>query len=264
IAWLDGYFNDPSFAFDGTLSMQGNGTKESPYLVSSADDFMNLTLCMTNGQTFAGTHFRQTADIDMTGVSGYAGVGKGITFAGNYDGAGYTIRATISGYDGCIFPYVTGTVMNLFTEGSITNEEHAAGICRSVRIGGVVVNCGSSMTLSGNYAGGITSSNEGGGGIVAGCAFTGSVSGRLSQSPINCYNDGRGGTFYGNYYVPGLPHSTAGADPATPKNETEVSAAEMADLLNAALSETAKAAGLEVSALCRWTTAYGSPALRTK
>lgn len=264
IAWLDGYFNDPTFAFDGTLSLQGDGTKEFPYLVSSAEEFMNLTLCMESGQTFAGMYFRQTADIDMTDVSGYAGVGKGITFAGIYDGAGYTIRAVISGYDGCIFPYVTGTVMNLFTEGSIQNSEHAAGICRSVRVGGVIVNCGSTMTLSGSYAGGIASSNEQGGGTIAGCTFLGSVSGWVSASPINCYNDGRGGSYDGNYYVPGLPHTTAGADASTPKNETELNAELIANALNDRLARTASAAGVSVADLCGWTTQNGSPVLQSK
>ena len=263
IAWMDGYLNDPSYAFDGSLSLQGKGTASDPYRVGTAADFMNLTLCMKSGQSFAGTYFRQTANIDMTSVENYSGLGKDCSFAGVYDGAGYVIRAQISGDEGCIFPYVYGTVMNLFTEGSIHNVYHASGICRSVRRGGVIVNCGSSMTLSAERAGGIANSNEGGGGVIAGCLFIGELSGSIAISPINCYNDGRGGTFYGNYYRPGLPNTTAGVDPSTPKNETELSTAEMADRLNQDLSEAATVAGISPNLLHRWTTADGNPRLLT-
>ncbi len=264
IAWLDGYFNDVSYAFDGKLTLKGSGSRYSPYLVSSEADFLNFTLCMANGQNFAGKYFRQTADLDMTSVQNYSGVGQNSTFAGVYDGSGYTVTASLSGYDECVFPYVTGTVMNLFTAGSINNSEHAAGICRSIRKGGKIVNCGSSMTLTGNYAGGIATSNEAGGGVIAGCAFVGSVNGRTSVSPINCYIDGRGGTYYGNYYIPGLNHNTAHLDPSTPKNETELAAAEMANALNGSLSRVATTAGVSVSDLCRWTTQNGKPALQNK
>ncbi len=264
IDWLDGYFNDPSYAFDGSLSLEGEGTAESPYLVSKPEDLLMFNLCILDGQSFAGTYFRQTANLDMTNVKGYTGVGEKCTFAGVYDGAGYTIRATFSGYDSCIFPYVTGTVMNLFTEGSIQNSNHASGICRSVRRGGKIINCGSSMTLSAERTGGIANSNEAGGGMIAGCVFTGTISGSISVSPINCYNDGRGGTFYGNYYLPGLPHNTAQVDPTTPKNESELAAASMAEALNGNLGEVASLAGVDPAKLCQWTTQNGSPVLLVK
>ena len=156
--------------------------------------------------------------------------------------------------------------MNLFTEGSINNSAQAAGICRSVRIGGVIVNCGSSMTLSGSYAGGIAASNQTGGGVIAGCVFTGSVSTNASgfgdgaASPINCYSDGRGGV----YYVTGVTHTTADADWGTPKNETATAKNAMANALNNGLSAAASAAGVSQSDLCKWTTASGNPAMQTK
>ncbi len=264
ISWLDGYFNSATYSFDGKLSLSGNGTKTSPYLITSAADFLNFSLCMANGQSFSGKYFRQTADIDMTAVNGYAGVGAPNSFAGIYDGAGYSIKVNLSGSDQCIFPYLTGTVMNLFTEGSIQNSAQAAGICRSVRIGGVIVNCGSSMTLSGTYAGGITASNQTGGGVIAGCVFTGSVNGSEATSPINCYSDGRGGTYVGNIYVTGTTHTTANADSGTPKNETAMAKNAMASALNNGLSAAAAAAGVAQSDLCKWTTENGSPAMQNK
>ena len=264
IDWLDSYFNDPSYYYDGSLNLSGKGTARSPYLISSAKDLLQFTLAVSNGQSFSGVYFRQTANIDMAGVSGYNGLGQDHTFAGVYDGGGYTVNVNISSYDGCVFPYVTGTVMNLFTTGTIQNSHHASGICRSVRQDGKIINCGSSIALSAERAGGIANSNQAGGGLIAGCVFTGSISGSIAESPINCYNDGRGGAFYGNYYIPGLPHNTAHIDPSTPKNETELSAELIANALNSQLSQTAAMAGVERSQLCSWTTVDGQPVMVTK
>lgn len=262
IAWLDSYFTSPSYQFDGKLNLGGKGTMASPYLVTSEADFLNFTLCMANGQRFDGKYFRQTADLDMTKIAGYAGVGASATFAGLYDGGGYTIKVALQGQDECIFPYLTGTIMNLFTEGSALNTQQAAGICRSVRNGGVIVNCGSSMTLSGTYAGGITSSNQSGGGTIAGCFFLGSVEGTQAASPINCYSDGRGGNYYANYYLEGITHTTADAWNGTDKNEATALAKEIADLLNQSRKQIAKAAGVSESQLLSWTTQNGKPVMQ--
>ena len=264
ILWLDGFFNDPAYAYDGNLPLEGDGTAESPYLIRSAEEFLLFTLAMDEGKQFDGQFFRQTADIDLTAIDGYAGVGERHTFAGCYDGAGHTICARLSGYDACIFPYVTGTVMNLFTEGEGANSHHAAGICRSVRSGGKIVNCGSSMTLSAERTGGIANSNQTGGGMIAGCVFVGNISGSLTVSPINCYNEGRGGEFFGNCYRPDLPHNTAEIDPATPKNEGVVEMAAMADMLNGNLQAVAAFAGVDASDLCKWASVDGVPVMIAK
>ncbi len=264
INWLDAYINSPSYSFDGSLSLKGSGTKASPYLVGSEVDFQNLTLCMANGQSFSGKYFRQTANLDMTNFAGYMGVGAPNTFAGIYDGAGHSITVNLAGGDQNIFPYLTGTVMNLFTKGSIRNSGQAAGICRSVRQGGMIVNCGSSMELVGSYAGGIAASNQTGGGTILGCVFLGTVSGNEAASPINCYADGRGGSYLGNYYAPGITHTTQNADPYTPKHETEMGKSDMAKALNDGLSAVAENSGLSASALCSWTTQNGDPVLQAK
>ena len=262
IAWLDSYFTSPSYQFDGKLNLSGKGTIQSPYLVTSVADFLNFTLCMENGQRFDGKYFRQTVDLDLSKIVGYEGVGSSATFAGLYDGNGHTIKVELSGQDQCIFPYVTGTVMNLFTEGSINNSQQAAGICRSVRSGGVIVNCGSSMTLSGTYAGGIAPSNQSGGGTIAGCFFIGSVNGSHAASPINCYADNRGGNYFANYYLEGITHTTIDAWNGTDKNESIAEAKDIADLLNQNRTAIAKAAGVGEDQLRAWTTQDGKPVMQ--
>ncbi len=268
INWMDSYVNSTEYSFNGVLTLQGSGTKTNPYRVATPADFQNFILCMKSGQTFSGKYFKQTADLDLTQLTGYSGVGSSATFAGIYDGCGYSIHAVIQGTDGCIFPYLTGTVMNLVTQGSITNSAQAAGICRSVRNGGIVINCASFMTLSGSYAGGITASNETGGGSILNCYFGGSVTGYEAASPINCYSSGRGGLYENNYYTDGITHTTQGAWGVN-TDETAVNALQVASkvpaYLNSSIASSAeKVSGISASDLCSWQAVSGKPILVKK
>ncbi len=194
-AWLNNYYHSPEFVKQEVkLELKGQGTEASPYLISSAEDFYNFTMVMMNGNSFQNKYLKQTADIDMSTITYYAGIGGGNVFAGTYDGKGHTINLAIkSAGDGCPFPYVTGTVMNVMTTGSIENSGIAAGIARSIRIGGKLVNCGSSCTISssGAHAGGIAGSNETNGGSIIGCFFIGKITAG-QFGPINVYYADRG------------------------------------------------------------------------
>lgn len=81
----------------------GNGTKDAPWLITSREDLLNLAnrlnsdVAATNYNNFNGCYFKQTADIDLTGVKwepiGYSG---GTCFSGNYDGDGHIIANAYS------------------------------------------------------------------------------------------------------------------------------------------------------------------------
>ena len=81
----------------------GNGTKDAPWLITSRDDlialaeFLNSGDAATNYNNCDGYYFKQTADIDLTGVKwepiGYSG---GTCFSGNYDGDGHIIANAYS------------------------------------------------------------------------------------------------------------------------------------------------------------------------
>lgn len=263
IAWLDDYFagKNPSdggseeYTFSG-----GNGTKASPYLIATAKDFNSFTTAMLFGEKFSNKHFKQTADIDMTGYTGYNGVGKNCTFAGTYNGNGYGITAKISGRDECVFPYVTGTVMNVVTYGSISNTDQAAGITRSVRKTGAIINCASYMTLiSPKQAVGIAASNQEGGGTISGCFFGGSINAEgVRSGAINYFVDGYGGTFSYNYCLDTAVGSSKG-------NETVIKASELSSTVGRMNQNLSKLAGdADKSVLCEWKLQNGKLVLVSK
>ncbi len=89
----------------------GTGTQEAPWLITSQGDLIALAEFLNSGKAEEfdagnnsignchGYYFKQTADIDLTGVAwepiGYSG---SYYFAGNYDGDGHTIsNATSTG-----------------------------------------------------------------------------------------------------------------------------------------------------------------------
>jgi hypothetical protein len=87
----------------------GTGTQEDPWLITSQEDLIALAEFLNSGnaETFDtenagvgnchGYYFKQTADIDLTGVSwepiGYSG---SYYFAGNYNGDGHSIINPVS------------------------------------------------------------------------------------------------------------------------------------------------------------------------
>lgn len=77
------------------IAPSGSGTSGDPYLVANLD---NLYWVTQNTASWSGKYFKQTADIDATATSSWAGgagftpIGNGTTtFSSSYDGQGYTI-----------------------------------------------------------------------------------------------------------------------------------------------------------------------------
>ena len=263
IAWLTKCFNGevPDDPVEGVVDFEcsgGNGTKASPYLIANANDFASFTNALMMGAEFKGMYFLQTSNINMIGYAGYNGIGKEGTFAGVYDGNGHIIKADISGSDEAIFPYVTGVVMNLITEGKVNNTDQAAGITRSVRKGGLILNCLSTMDITSQFqnAGGIAASNQSSGGTISGCVFVGKIQGAEVVGPINAYMDGRSGTFTYNYYL-----ATAGGD-AVGNDTAFDSVAGLDAILNGNLSKLD--AGQYQSLLCSWKLNNGSLVMEHK
>lgn len=132
--------------------LEGDGTKENPYRITSAEDFVKFTENMMKN-SYKGAYFKQTTDIDLSGQKDYIGIGSENEFKGIYDGQGHTIQVNIvSGSDKgtAVFPYTSGVIKNLGTTGSIENTAEdggCAGIARSIRTGGKIYNCWSTVDL---------------------------------------------------------------------------------------------------------------------
>ena len=123
-----------AFAAEAPLFSGGTGTQEDPWLITSQEDLIALAEFLNSGnaETFDtenagvgnchGYYFKQTADIDLTGVTwepiGYSG---GCYFAGNYDGGGHSITNAVS--TGKVDPdgYATAGIFGWVAFGSVAN-----------------------------------------------------------------------------------------------------------------------------------------------
>ncbi len=233
-----------------TKSNIPDGTKDNPFIIATEADFMQFTTNVLGGNTYAGKYILQTANLDMAGYAGYKGMGGGYYFDGTYNGGGHVINVALDTNDGCLFPYTRGTIMNLGSTGYITNDHSAGGIARSLRqadatlgVGpGLVINCWSSATVSGNYAGGIAPTGQTGSKVVN-CFVFGEVT----------YGEGGGGILTSGsrqncYFV--------SDDYDTTSSQTKVTAEQMKTelhtMLNGTLADSAEATGIDESDLLRW------------
>ena len=106
----------------------GTGTAESPYTISSAEEWNAFAANVTCGTTYSGKHVKLTADISVTLMAGYSVTSS---FQGTFDGDGHTLTFKKSGWTvnfAAPFRYVggTATIKNLTVGGTITSDEQYA------------------------------------------------------------------------------------------------------------------------------------------
>ena len=185
-----------AFAEEAPSFGGGTGTQEDPWLIASQADLIALAEFLNSGNaaTFDtenagvgnchGYYFKQTADIDLTGVTwepiGYSG---SYYFAGNYDGGGHSITNAVStgkvDSNGCatagIFGWVAfGSVKNLHVKNANSvatgqnNYSYVGGIA-GVCYGSSIINCSvvnsfleSKRNSNNNCAGSIVGYSTGG------------------------------------------------------------------------------------------------------
>ncbi|MBQ3428117.1 MAG: alkaline phosphatase [Clostridia bacterium] len=229
---------------ENTIS-EPDGTRARPYPIASAEDFKALSDGMIEGNDYSGIYFRQTKDIDLSGLEGYTGVGSSETFAGFYDAKGHTINIDItSDADRCLFPYLTGTIINLGVTGSVKNTSGAGGICTSVKEGGRVVNCWTNAYIEGENPGGITPVNYG---SIANCFFSGTLkatSGKATEIAVRTEGSvDRSNYYIGEEYIPSSHNNMVTVDQLKD---------EVVSGLNIGITNMAKATKLAASDLSTW------------
>lgn len=232
---------------EGEGQILGSGTKNDPYIIDEEWKFIEFTGSLLSGETYSGKYFKQTRDLDLAGNNDYPGAGKDSTFAGVYDGGGYKINVKlIVPGDQCIFPYVTGTVMNLGTTGNLISSgaldsTYSAGIARSVRDTGKLVNCYSTMNINGHAVRGIASSNYG---TIENCYFGGSITARKGGSAIASES---GGTFVNCYY-----DGDCGMTQTSAESISEEDKANLAETLNEGRKVAIETLGVTSSDVRYW------------
>ena len=168
---------------------QGAGTEESPYLISSADDWNTFVTNVNNGISFSGKVIKQTNDISVSNMAGgYQDDDNYQPFSGIFDGGGYTLTINVSNQSRFAAPFkcVSGaTIRNLHTTGTIDGTGNSDGKLLAGLIGvsfgnTTITGCRSSMTLTTDFGedaaiAGLVAGTKGGSLTIEGCVFDGSM-----------------------------------------------------------------------------------------
>lgn len=204
---------------------EGEGTQESPYILRTIDDWVNLNYAVANvGQQHNGDFFALGSDIDFNFTERFCGLGfgkaKGASFGGNFDGNGFSIHklkidavavdAQGKAISSSSIPY-TGLFGILNENGQIKNLNISSdcrlnhftygGSIAGVNLG-IIENCRNyaDNTSVGNYLGGIAGLNGAtirdcynSGTITQGAAYAGGIAGFVNPeaSISRSQNDGK-------------------------------------------------------------------------
>lgn len=158
----------------------GDGTPENPYLITTTDGLQLLAERVNCDTTYANSHYRLTANINLQGVEWMPIGTSSNRFFGSFDGNGKIISGlhiTQERTDNGLFGVIGsgGKVCNLGVSGIVTGGDTSGGIAGASF--GTVENCYSAVTVSGkNHAGGIVGQNRTNS-RIARCYSTGSVTG---------------------------------------------------------------------------------------
>jgi len=190
----DGYLQLSEFQFMGTTTDTGNftvnpslngfGTSESPYIISSTDDWNIFADKVNSGsKNYSGKYVRLDANISVTTKVGtVSGSTQQNAFCGTFLGGGNTINANIednSNSGTALFCYINGaTIKDLTVAGTVTGAQHAAALVGFSNGTCSIENCTVSATVSGGtHIGGILGHALNSSISMSGCAFSGLMTG---------------------------------------------------------------------------------------
>ncbi|MBQ9860416.1 MAG: metallophosphoesterase [Clostridia bacterium] len=186
------------------VELEGEGTKENPYKVSTLEDFQYVMGKITEtpwsnpkgAWSFVGAYIEQTADI--SGLTPVKGTTWTQNFWAHYDGKGHTLtfdgeyEAGASAYAFCNF--LRGSVKNLKIAGNLTCANGTAALFDKITSTGLLENIHSDAIYTSNTNAFILNSSVDAGGKYNNILFTGTLNG--SRKGVFY-----GGTKYGDVYV---------------------------------------------------------------
>lgn len=219
--------------------IEGSGTLADPYLIDSISDYKEFLIGL-GSNTYSGVYFRQTVDLELINDMD-AGLDGTLTFAGTYDGNGYTITwKNDAAPSSALFPKLTGTVVNLGVSGKIKSD--AAGGCASIAYSveqnGKIINCYSNLDFEGTSFSGLAIKNNG---QIINSYFGGNIKAKGGYPLAN------GGSYTSSYYISscGLKQQSLGVA-ELPKSDASI----LATVLSAGI---AKAQTFTDVSLSPWT-----------
>ena len=202
---LDVFFNITQKEY----TYQGSGTEADPYKIDGLDALAALAVRVNKGENMAGKFFKQTADVDMTGVTDWTPINN---FNGTYDGDGHCIKNFV--YNNAstnkfgLFGYLgaDSVVKNLTMDKScsITARSYVGSI--AYNSGGRVENCtnygkvyavGEAGQISNLVVGGIVSSGK----YLINCVNYGDVTANPNSSGFKAEGGNTAGGIAATGYV---------------------------------------------------------------
>lgn len=173
----------------------GNGTEDSPYLISSVEDFQHFRDLVNEGESFVYKYFKQTEDIDLISVENWLPIGVYGTdkyFYGYYDGDGHTLsnfkctRPEDFGvgvdFNAGLFGVLCGEVRNLGIESGSIDGFCVGSIASHGIADAAIINCYNKAAVNGYRAGGIADNFRG---TILFCFNLGQVSGTESAGIVS-------------------------------------------------------------------------------
>ena len=148
-----------AFATGGTL--EGKGTKDSPYQIRDAEDLMAFGSLVDEGNTSVCGELLSSIDLTECDWAAIGGL-KDKPYSGTFDGHGYTVTLDITvnadwthSYVGLFDTLERATVKNVRVEGKVTAEEDSGdsdlcygGIAAAIGGRNRIENCSSNVAFS--------------------------------------------------------------------------------------------------------------------
>ncbi len=174
--------NSTAVSENETADFEGEGTAANPYKIQNVDDLKLLAENVNNGEAYANTYFKLTANIDLNNEPNWTPIGTEDTlFQGTFDGGGHQITNLKIGkreYGGLFGNIWGATIQNCNVTGEVNGYNYSGGIVGYANDNTHILNCSFQGNVEGNGQdrGGIVGSTSIGC-DVSGCFVTGTVTG---------------------------------------------------------------------------------------
>jgi len=214
------YFVSFSVVGNSVLWKKGNGTKQNPFLIESAENLYFLAIQVNKGNDYENIYFCLSNDIDLKGnnANQWQPIGTYTNpFRGNFNGNNFEIKnlyiknqaLDYAGLFGCSHG---GNIENIGISNFsyVAGKDYVGGIVAH-KMGGNISNCYNKAFVSGkDYVGGITGYQYNttiqscyNTGIISGNSYVGGIIGMgyAKTNIYDCYNVGK---VVGEYHLGGI------------------------------------------------------------